>query len=80
MGLREERDHPDSGLRSGDNWVVEADGKTVVEAQDDAKFSVVGRQGALLKLPAHPGSRTAGVWSTLAAWFSTPPHHRAPYA
>ena len=47
-----ENDRKDVVLRPGDNWLVERDGDTVVEAQNDGVFCIVGRQGAALKLPA----------------------------
>ncbi|HEY1327478.1 MAG TPA: DUF2917 domain-containing protein [Casimicrobiaceae bacterium] len=42
--LTQENDRKDVVLRVGDNWVVERDGATVVEAQDDAVVCVVGRR------------------------------------
>ncbi len=50
--LTQENDRKDVVLRPGDNWLVERDGDTVVEAQDAVVFCIVGRQGAALKLPA----------------------------
>lgn len=43
--LTQEDDRKDVVLRVGDNWVVEKDGATVLEAQDDDTLVyVVGRQ------------------------------------
>jgi hypothetical protein len=42
--LTQENDRHDVVLRPGDNWVVERDGATVLEAQDDTIVCVVGRQ------------------------------------
>jgi DUF2917 family protein len=82
LWLTQERDRHDVVLRPGDNWVVESNGNTVVEAQNDATFTIVGRGGKLLKLP-NPDRSNAGsssIWSTLAGWLDAPPGHRAPYA
>jgi hypothetical protein len=46
--LTQECDRNDVVLRTGDNWVVERDGATVVEAQDDTVVCVIGR-------PVHAG-------------------------
>jgi hypothetical protein len=77
--LTQENDRKDVVLRPGDNWVVEADGDTVVEAQDNVTFCVVGRRGATLELPAQ-SRRVSAFWSTLATLLSPPPRHQAPYA
>lgn len=44
LWLTQEDDRKDVILRVGDNWVVERDGATVLEAQDDTIVYVVGRQ------------------------------------
>lgn len=44
LWLTQEKDRNDIVLRVGDNWVVERDGATVLEAQDDAIVCVVGRR------------------------------------
>jgi len=77
LWLTEEKDRHDVVLRSGDNWVVESNGDTVVEAQNDAVFCVVGRRAAHLELPARV-KRRAG---TLAAFASSllAPQRRVPY-
>ena len=78
LWLTQEDDRKDIVLRTGDNWVVEADGDTVVEAQDAVKFSIVGRPGATLELP--PRRRpVAGAWSLLAGLFTPPPRDHALY-
>jgi hypothetical protein len=63
-------------LRPGDNWVVEHNGNTVVEAQNDAVFCIVGRKGAALKLPVREKPRR--ILASLAAFFTTPPR-QLPY-
>jgi hypothetical protein len=68
-------------LRPGDNWVVEHDGNTVVEAQNDAVFCMVGRRGAALRLvQSHPGggrmrSVSARIVKALAGFFMRPPRY-----
>lgn len=42
--ITQENDTRDIVLRSGDNWVVEKDGLTLVEAQRDATLCALGRQ------------------------------------
>jgi hypothetical protein len=43
LWLTQEKDRNDVVLRAGDNWVVERDGATVLEAQDDTVVCVIGR-------------------------------------
>jgi hypothetical protein len=77
LWLTEERDRNDIVLRAGDNWVVESDGDTVVEAQDGAMFCIVGGKGAALKLDDREKS-SRPVLSALLAWLAVPPR-RVPY-
>lgn len=77
LWLTEERDRHDIVLRAGDNWVVESNGNTVVEAQGDAVFCIVGRAGRDLKLPAQAQVRE-GLLAALARIFGTPPR-QVPY-
>ena len=79
LWLTQERDPKDIVLRKGDNWVVEADGSTVVEAQDAVTFWIVGREARALRLPART-ARAAGLWATFATFLTPPPGHQAPYA
>lgn len=76
LWLTEERQRSDVVLRAGDDFVVEHDGKTVVEARNGARFTIAGRAGKDLKLPrcAPPLARFA---SSLAAWLSPP--RQVPY-
>ena len=75
--LTEENGGRDVVLRPGDNWVVESDGDTVVEAQNDAVFCVVGRKAEALKLPGGP-RRRGRIAKTLASFFAAPAR-QAPY-
>ena len=77
LWLTEEKDRHDVVLRPGDNWLVESDGDTVVEAQNDAVFCVVGRKAASLDLPRH-AQRRPGFLASLAGSFLTPPR-QLPY-
>ena len=43
LWVTQENDRNDVVLRVGDNWVVERDGATVLEAQDDTVVCVMGR-------------------------------------
>lgn len=75
--LTEERDRSDIVLRAGDNWLVESDGATVVEAYDGAVFCVVGRKAESLELPAR--ARAPGtLLAALASFFALP--RQVPYA
>jgi hypothetical protein len=75
--LTEERGRDDIVLRAGDNWLVESNGNTVVEAHDRAVFCIVGRAAG--RVPTFTSARRRHpVLSTLLAYFSVMPR-RAPY-
>ena len=74
LWITQEDDPQDVVLRSGDSWAVERNGLTVIEAQEDAIFCVMGRH-----LEPQVGRRAASVPSTVArmrdaaeAFFATP--------
>jgi hypothetical protein len=77
--VTQERDPHDIVLRAGDNWVVERDGRTVVEAQERSSLAVVGRA-----LPGH-ATRLArrSLLSRTRQWLawvtSLSPRHPLPY-
>jgi hypothetical protein len=52
LWLTQENDPADVILRTGDNWVVERQGATVLEAQDDSLVWVVGREVDAVRTPA----------------------------
>jgi DUF2917 family protein len=79
LWLTQEHDRGDVVLRTGDAFVVESDGATVVEAQDDVTFCVMGMAGARLRLPA-TARRGANLWAALAAALTPPRGYHAPYA
>ncbi len=43
LWVTQENDTEDVVLRSGDVWMVERDGLTIIEAQNDASFRALGR-------------------------------------
>ena len=79
LWLTQEGNPNDVVLRAGDNFVVESDGTTVVEAMSAALLCIVGRQADTLRVPAR-AARKSALWSTLASLLLPPPLHQAPYA
>ena len=79
LWLTEERVRDDIVLRPGDNWLVESDGNTVVEAQGDATFCIVGLGRRTFEQPS-PERPTGQLLATLATWLVAPPSHAVPYA
>ena|SRR5581483_8347306 len=77
LWLTQDGDRNDVVLRAGDNFVVEKDGNTVVEAQDDAVFCVVGRPVTPLESRPRMVVR-AGLLSALAGLLATTPR-QVPY-
>ena len=74
LWLTEERSRDDIVLRPGDNWLVESDGNTVVEAQGDATLRIVGLGRRTLEEPARQRP-TATLLAALATWLVAPPAH-----
>ena len=79
LWLTEERARDDIVLRPGDNWLVETSGNTVVEAQGDTTFRILGHRGAALR-PAGASRRRTMIRSPLRSWLTPPPSHSFPYA
>ena len=79
LWLTEEGGRDDVVLRPGDNWLVESNGDTVVEAQGDVTFCVVGLQHRTLERPSRERP-TATLLAALATWLVAPPSHKVPYA
>ena len=84
LWITQENDTQDIVLRAGDNWVVERNGLTLVEAQNHATFCAIG--GDLpARLPTRSAERGAApLWWTraghaLASFFATPSRNAAPY-
>ena len=81
LWITQEDDTQDVVLRTGDNWAVERNGLTVIEAQEDAVFCVTGR-----RLEPVVGGRAASAPSAVtrmrdaaATFFATPPRGAIPY-
>ena len=80
--ITQEGDLNDIVLRAGDTWVVERNGLTILEAQDNATFCVLGRH---LEVRVSPSNRQASpAWWTrvrdaIAAFFGTPMRQPVPY-
>jgi len=84
LWITQENDTQDIVLRAGDEWVVERDGLTILEAQADATFSVQGRPLETFVLPRLVERLTPSVaWryvrEAAAAFFATPTRSPAPY-
>jgi len=78
LWLTQENDPADVILRAGDNWVVERQGATVLEAQDDAIVWVVGRDVQPVRAPAQQA--TLDSWRVrVAGLFSLATHQPVPY-
>ena len=81
LWITQEDDPQDVVLRTGDNWAVERNGLTVIEAQEDAIFCVTGR-----RLEPLVGRRAASAPSAVTrmrdaaeAFFATPLRGAVPY-
>jgi hypothetical protein len=81
LWITQEGDPQDVVLRAGDNWTVERNGLTVVQAQDDAIFCVMGRR--LESLVATRSVSARSPWTRMrdaaAAFLATPLRGAVPY-
>ena len=79
--ITQEDDPNDVVLRAGDTWVVERDGLTIIEAQDDVDLLRRGpaRRGADFGAPGALPSAWARMRDALAGFFATPTRSPAPY-
>ena len=81
LWITQEDDTQDVVLRPGDNWAVERNGLTVVEAQEDARFCVTGRR--FEPVVASRSGRARSPWTkvrdAVAAFLATPPRGAVPY-
>ncbi|MFO1412376.1 MAG: DUF2917 domain-containing protein [Burkholderiales bacterium] len=69
LWVTQERDRQDIVLRPGDNWAVERSGLTLVQAQQDATFCVLGRFLDPELLPVRRRARSlAAVWQEVRAF------------
>ena len=83
LWITQEGDPQDVVLRTGDTWVVERDGMTVLEAQGAARFCILGQRVASLML-AHVGRaprppRWEFLGQALASFFASPARGATPY-
>jgi len=80
LWITQEDDPHDVVLRTGDNWAVERNGLTVIEAQEDAIFCVTGRhlESQVGKRVAAPSAVTR-MHDAAAAFFATPLRGAVPY-
>jgi hypothetical protein len=83
LWITQEDDPQDVVLRTGDTWVVERDGMTVLEAQGAARFCILGQRVESVVLRrdgrAPRPSRWALLGETLASFFASPARGTAPY-
>jgi hypothetical protein len=83
LWITQEGDPQDVVLRSGDIWVVERNGLTIVEAQNEASFCVLGTRIETLVEGHARGVATKSAWSwtrdAIAAFFASPARGAAPY-
>ena len=81
LWITQEGDPQDVVLRAGDSWGVERIGLTVVEAQNDASFCVIGRRMESGEV-ACTGRRTtpwAAMRHAFATFFALPTRNPVPY-
>ena len=82
--ITQEGDPQDVVLRPGDTWTVERNGLTVLEAQSDVSFCVMGRRIAPAITARVAGTEAASRWWTktrdaVAGVFTRPMRGPAPY-
>lgn len=75
--ITQEREPQDIVLRDGDSWVVEANGATVLEAQDAATVQVVGCAVKIPKPQHDRGSLVQSLAQLLNPWMAAP--RQVPY-
>ena len=83
--ITQEHDTQDIVLRAGDTWVVERNGLTLLEAQEDSTFCVLGRALASWTAPRRaPASPAVLAWrhvsEAVARFLAAPPRAHVPYA
>jgi len=81
LWITQEGDPQDVVLRAGDSWAVKRNGLTVVEAQDDASFWVIGHR--MESGEVGRAGRRASPWAAtqhaFAAFFALPTRNPVPY-
>ena len=84
LWFTQEGDPQDIVLRTGDTWVVERDGLTVVEAQGDVSFCVMGRRIEPLVTARRAEAMNAPRWwakarGAAAGFLASPSRNTVPY-
>jgi len=83
LWITQEGDPQDVVLRDGDTGAVEHNGLTVVEAQSDAHFSVMGRHVEPVFAASESDSLWPAAWArtrdAVAGFFDTPTRGATPY-
>ncbi len=84
LWITQQDDTQDIVLRAGDNWVVERNGLTLVEAQNDATFCAIGGDLASRVPVRRAPAAAAPLWwkraaAAAARFFATPSRNAAPY-
>ena len=82
--ITQEDDTQDIVLRAGDTWVVERNGLTILEAQEDTTFCALGRNLETWVIPQQAPRLTLAVaWrhvsEAFATFFATPRRNVVPY-
>lgn len=63
--ITQERSYDDVILKAGDRWVVEHNGRTVIQAQDNASLRIAVRTGAWRHAALRRWSRWRAAFTTL---------------
>ena len=83
LWITQEDDPQDIVLRSGDTWTIERNGLTIVEAQSEASYCLVGRRVHNLMRQRSRATRASSPWAwtreAIAAFFASPVRGPAPY-
>ena len=82
--ITQENDTQDIVLRAGDNWVVEKNGLTILEAQEATTLCALGRRLDTWVVPQSaarraPSSLAGRVRDALATFFTSPRRGAVPY-
>ena len=83
--ITQENDTQDIVLRAGDTWVVEKNGLTILEAQENTTFCALGQRPDAWVMPhPHGAGRAppllvARVRDALASFFMSPTRNPVPY-
>ncbi len=83
LWITQEDDSQDIVLRTGDTWTVERNGLTIIEAQSDSNFCVIGRRVEALVRNRTKAARGISAWDrvrdSLAAFLASPSRNPVPY-